>query len=108
MKQLNQKEQEQLQEAFNALCNIFFATEKDNFSKCSSFHIKPFNTHWDKKTVKEVMYHVKLYLGSWVIHPMEQALKEDRNKVKRNEQKRHREAQKIKKEWMANLKRKSQ
>lgn len=108
MKQLNQKEQEQLQEAFNAVCNLFFATEKDNFSKCSSFHIKPFNTHWDKKTVKEVMYHVKLYLGSWVIHPMEQALKEDRNKVKRNEQKRHREAQKRKKEWMANLKRNAQ
>lgn len=55
MKQLNKKEQEQLQEAFNAVCNLFFATEKDNFSKCSSFHIKPFNTHWDKKTVKEVM-----------------------------------------------------
>ena len=46
------------------------------------------------------MYHVKLYLGSWVLRPMEQALKEDRNKVKRNEQKRHREANKRKKEWL--------
>ena len=104
MKQLNQKEQEQLQEAFNAVCNLFFATEKDNFSKCSSFHIKPFNTHWDKKTVKEVMYQVKLYLGSWVVYPMEQALKEDRNKIKRYEQKRHREEVARKKEWMANYK----
>ena len=100
MKQLNQKEQEQLQEAFSAVCNLFFATEKDNFSKCSSFHIKPFNTHWDKNTVKEVMYHVKLYLGSWVISPMEQALKEDRRKIKRYEQKTSREANKRKKEWL--------
>lgn len=99
MKQLNQKEQKQLQEAFSAACNLFFATEKDNFSTCSSFHIKPFNTHWDRKTVKEVMYHVKLYLGSWVISPMENALKEDRQKIKQYQQKRHREANKYKKEW---------
>lgn len=103
MKQLNKEEQEKLQEAFSAVCNLLFATEKNNFSKCSSFHIKPFNTHWDKKTVKEVMYHVKLYLRTWVIHPMEQALKEDRNNIKKFEKKRHKKVLARKKEWTDNL-----
>lgn len=81
MKQLNEKEFEKLTEAFELICNLYYASEKDNFSRCGVYHIQPFNTHWDKKTVKEIMYHMRLFLGSWVIYPMEQALKMGRKKA---------------------------
>lgn len=97
MKKLNKKQEEQLKEAFSALCNLYYASEKDNFSQCTAFHIKPFNTHWDKRTIKEVMNGIKLYLSSWVIHPMEKALEEDRVKIKSDEQKYHKEKKKISK-----------
>lgn len=104
MKQLNKKEEEQLKQAFDAICNMYYATEKDNFSKCSAFHIKPFNNHWDKKTVKELMYGLKLYIGSWVISPMEEALKMSRYDVEKEEKKRSRESKKWKKEWLESRK----
>lgn len=99
MKQFNEEEFKQLKEVFEFICNLYYATEKDNFSRCSVFHIEPFNTHWDKKTVKEVIHSMRLYLGSWVIYPMEQALKTNRATVEKEERNRHRQAIKMKKEW---------
>ncbi len=94
---LNKKEFENLKDAFEKICNLYYATEKDNFSTCSVFHIQPFNPHWDKKTVKEIIYSMRLYIGSWVIPPMEQALKMSRKEVKKNEKSRHKAAVKRKK-----------
>jgi len=100
MKTLNKKEERELQEAFQALCNMYFATEKNNFSKCTSFHIKPFNPHWDEKTVQEVMKHVKMYLSAWVITPMEQVLKINKEQVEKDEQQRHKEALEERNNWL--------
>lgn len=96
---MKQEDKEALEKAFEAVCNMYFAAEKDNHSSCSSFHIKPFNTHWDKQTVKEVIEDVKIYLGTWVISPMEYALNKDRHKVEREAKKYYRQSQKRKKTY---------
>lgn len=74
---------ELLEEAFRAICNMSMAKEKDNHASCHSFHIEPFHTHWDKKTVKEVKYNVDLYINTWVIRPMEKALGLSRTAIKK-------------------------
>lgn len=56
-----------LTEAFRHACNLGFADIKDNHSSCGSFHIHPFNTHWDEKTAADVKYHVQLYVNTWIV-----------------------------------------
>ena len=102
MTTLTKEQQEKLQEAFSSICNLSFATEKDNFSTCGCFHIQPFFTHWDRKTVKEVMYQIKLYINTWVIPKMEDGLMLSKKKVEKYERQRHKEAMQRKRDWELN------
>lgn len=99
MKTLTVREEEKLMEAFSCMVNMSIATDKDNHSRCGSFQIRPFNTHWDKKTLKEVMGGVKIYIDTWVIPRMEEALQVKRSSVERYERKRHKEAKIRYNEW---------
>lgn len=78
---LTDEQQKQLSEVFRVLVCLSSATEKDNFSTCGCFHIKPFNTHWDETTVKEIIYHVRLYLDTWAIYPLEEYFGFDRKEL---------------------------
>lgn len=72
--EINSKQEQELAEAFKSAVSISVAGVDDNHATCGSFHINPFNTHWDRKTVEEVMYHVQLYTRTWIVAPMERAL----------------------------------
>ncbi|MFZ1704429.1 MAG: hypothetical protein WAT79_08775 [Saprospiraceae bacterium] len=74
MRTLSAEQEELLYKAYKSLSNMMKADIVVNESSCGSFHIKPFNKHWDETTVKEVMYGVKLYLGTWVASIIEEAL----------------------------------
>lgn len=100
MKTLNQEQEEKLKEVLSYMVNLSIAREKDNYSTCGSFHIEPFNTHWDKKTVKEVNYHVRLYIDIWVIPKLEQILNIKRSTIERERRKKYKEARIRYKEWM--------
>lgn len=72
-----------LNEAFVSICNMSFADSENNHSTCGVFHIKPFSTHWDKKTVDEVIQHVRIYIDTWVISRMEQVLGKDKKDIEK-------------------------
>ena len=74
---MEQKNIDQLKEAFRCAVNLNTAQTYYNHSTCGSFHIAPFNTTWDKKTVEEVMYRVQLYVNTWIVYPMSEALELD-------------------------------
>ena len=107
MRAISNEEYEKLKKAFEIICNLNFASEKSNHSTCGVFHIQPFNTHWDKKTVKEIIYNMRLYLSTWAIPEMENALKLSSKKVEQRRRIENRAANKRKKEWMDNLKNKT-
>lgn len=101
MKNLSEEQEEKLKGAFSAICNLSFATIKDNHSRCGSFHLEPFNTHWDKKTTKDVMKNVKIYIDTWVIRPMEQAFLLDRRTIEKEARKWRKKEQERKKTFLA-------
>lgn len=74
MSKETEDKENKLKDAFRSAVAISYASVDDNYSICGSFHIEPFNTHWDRKTVEEVMYHVQLYTRTWIVSPMESAL----------------------------------
>lgn len=71
---MTEEQIKELKEAFRCAVSISYASTEDNHASCSSFHIQPFNTHWDKKTTEEVLYSVQLYTRTWIVAPMERAL----------------------------------
>jgi hypothetical protein len=74
MVEFNEQQMDDLKEAFRCACNLNFADTRHNHSTCGSFHIHPFNTKWDEETAKDVMYHVQLYVNSWIVQPLSQSL----------------------------------
>lgn len=71
---MTEEQEKELKEAFRCAVSISYASTEDNHASCSSFHIQPFNTHWDRKTVEEVLYSVQIYTRTWIVAPMERAL----------------------------------
>lgn len=80
---LTKENEKLLNDAFVSACNMSFADSIDNHSTCGSFHIKPFETHWDKKTVDEVVQNVKIYLDTWVIGRIQQVLGKDKKDIEK-------------------------
>lgn len=75
--QINQEQEDKIREAFRCVVSLCCASHENNHASCGSFHIQPFNTHWDKKTVEEVLYHVQLYARTWILSPLQTALNLD-------------------------------
>jgi hypothetical protein len=99
MSELNKEQRKFLHEAFDAIVALSEAVEKDNFSPCGVFHIEPFHTHWDKKTVREVKYQMKLYVDTWITYRMEQAFGLDRKETIKRMKESHRQRQITKHKW---------
>lgn len=69
---MEQEQIDKLTQAFKAAVSLAYAqSDEDNKTPCTCFDIKPFNPHWDKKTVQEVREGVQRYVRSWIVSPIE-------------------------------------
>lgn len=70
MKTLNEDQVNNVLEAIRSAHALCSAGIEDNGSTCGCYHIKPFKTHWDEKTVIEVAESVRIYVRSWILSPL--------------------------------------
>lgn len=71
---MEQEQKNDLMKSFSAAVALSYSKiNEENKTNCGCFDIEPFNPHWDRKTVEEVMYNVQLYTRTWIVSPLERA-----------------------------------
>lgn len=91
--------EDQIQKLIEVTKAVYSFTEADterNHANCTSFEIKPFKTHWDEKTVREVMHSMQLYVRTWILHPLADLSGVDLKEVEKSLKIRYLESQKRK------------
>jgi hypothetical protein len=63
---LNQSQIDSLKEVLRTVHSLSIADITPNHSTCSCYQIKPFHSHWDETTAKEISQKVRLYINTWI------------------------------------------